>query len=280
VPELPEVEVARRCLERWLVGHTIVHASAPRSRLLGGADPRRVRRFLERERASSAERRGKHLLAVFESGRGLHVHLGMTGRFIERRTSDEAGSHARLVLDLEDGSRIVLRDPRMFGQVEIGEAEALRRDLSRSLGPDPLIDPFSGATLYAILSNTKRAVKIALMDQKALAGIGNIQASEALWRARIHPGRPGASLDRKDASRLAKGILKSIEVEIETLERDLARESEAPSDLTYLQDRDSENPFMIYGREGEPCPRCRRGRILRREQGGRSTYFCPRCQVC
>jgi formamidopyrimidine-DNA glycosylase len=227
------------------------------------------------------ERRGKHLLAVFESGRALHVHLGMTGRFVERRADDDPGTHARLVLDLEDGSRIVLLDPRMFGRVEIGNAEALRGELSRSLGPDPLLDSFSGATLYSILSKTKRPVKIALMDQKALAGVGNIQATEALWRARIHPGKPASILDRRDAGRLARGILRSIEVEIEDLESVLGRrENGATGDVGYLQDRDSENPFMIYGRGGEPCPRCRRGRIVRFEQSGRSTYFCPRCQVC
>src|SRR5215813_1574990 len=141
MPELPEVEHARRCLEQWAIGRAITKAIVPKSRVLKNASPERVRRFLAGERAERIERRGKHLLAVFESGRALHLHFGMSGRLVHRSASESLPDHARLALELDDGRAVVFRDPRMFGRIDIGEADELRRLHFETLGRDPWLDP-------------------------------------------------------------------------------------------------------------------------------------------
>jgi formamidopyrimidine-DNA glycosylase len=241
--------------------------------VLRGASPEKVAQWIKGRRIDHVERRGKHLLVALEGDRAIHIHLGMTGRFVLRRAAVDDVSHARLTLELDDGRMIVLSDPRMFGVVEIGRTTQLRAKLADSLGPDPLLERVGGTELCAILAKTRRPVKVALMDQRSLAGIGNIQATEALWRARIHPDVPARNLDRVAASRLARGMMRSIEAEITALQ------GSGDADLEYLQDAGSANPFLVYGREGELCPRCKSARIVRKEQAGRSTFFCPTCQV-
>jgi formamidopyrimidine-DNA glycosylase len=276
MPELPEVEHARRCLEQWMIGRVITRVLVPKSRLLRGASPERVRRLLKGQRAARIERRGKHLLAVFESDRALHLHFGMSGRLVLRAAGAPMPDHARLALDLDDRREIVFRDPRMFGRIDVGEAAALRRTLLEPLGRDPWLEPPSGADLLALFANTSRPVKVALLDQTLLAGVGNIHAAEALWIARIHPGRAASSLNARDASRLAKAIARTFARALE----DLREDSEGgEGDVAYLQDDRGDNPFFIYGRAGERCPRCRDVEIESIEQAQRVTFFCPTCQV-
>jgi formamidopyrimidine-DNA glycosylase len=215
------------------------------------------------------------LLVVFASDRGLHLHFGMSGRVLLRDQDEPLATHARLALDLDDEHRIIFVDTRMFGRIDAGEAKKLRAKVFDRLGRDPWLDPPDARSLLSILSRTKRPVKIALLDQTLLAGIGNIQAAEALFFARIHPNIRSNALSLRDASRLAKGIARALTRELAHLE---SQGDENGGDVEYLQDG-AGNPFVVYGRAGERCSRCRKGRIARTEQGQRATYFCPICQA-
>jgi formamidopyrimidine-DNA glycosylase len=175
----------------------------------------------------------------------------------------------RVIFHRDDGMRVVFRDTRVFGRVQ-----ALPRDAIEvlpeiaGLGPEPLDRGFRPRHLAAALGGTRRPVKVALLDQTRVAGIGNIQAAEALFRARLHPARPGSSLTDDEVHRLWKSMRAAL--------RDTLRRERAP-EIAYVEEAGAPNPFRVYGREGEPCPRCRRP-IARVVQASRSTYFCPGCQ--
>ena len=268
MPELPEVEHAARCLRRWLHGAVVARAEADASRVFRGGGRRAFVRSLPGRRLQRLERRGKVLLLFFDADVGLLSHLGMSGRWVET----EAGaapphSHARLTL--EGGRVLHYCDPRMFGRVEVHAGSALLGlPEVRALGPDPLHDGIDAAALHAALKKTGRAVKVALMDQGVLAGVGNIYATEALFRARIHPARAASSLTRREVGRIAEGIEAAMGAVLAGMKDELA----------YLSDgAHVENPFLVYDRAGAPCPRCRRA-LEKLTLGGRTSAFCPRCQ--
>ncbi|HXX31601.1 MAG TPA: bifunctional DNA-formamidopyrimidine glycosylase/DNA-(apurinic or apyrimidinic site) lyase [Myxococcaceae bacterium] len=266
MPELPEVEIARRNLARWLGRAAVARAEADRTRIFRGADRSAFTRL--RGRLTFARRRGKVLLLGFEGNRGFLSHLGMTGKWVRRRSGQpEPYSRARLVLD--DGSVLHYRDPRLFGRIEPAPAGALERlPAVRALGPDPLLDAVDGPTLEAALGTSRVPVKVALLDQRRLAGLGNIHAAEALWRAKVSPVRPARSLRPEEWRRLARAISAGIR---------FALGREDSEEVPYVEEPGTPNPFRVYGRAGKPCPRCRT--VVRSvRQAGRSTYFCPRCQ--
>lgn len=266
MPELPEVEHARRDLERWVVGRTVISAAVPKSRVLRGQKPSDLARAIQGRRATSTERRGKHLLLGFNDGTAIRFHLGMSGRF----SQGVDHPHARLVLELDDDTAVTFRDARMFGRIELGTLEGLRASLLEELGPDPLLETLGGRELLARLERTKRPIKIALMDQTLIAGLGNIYAAEVLWLSRVHPDQPAREIDLKTATLLARSVQRVIADSLKDL-----RETEG----TYVQDAGSENPFRVYGREGERCRRCKKAEIVKTEHGGRSTFHCPHCQI-
>ena len=175
-------------------------------------------------------------------------------------------------LTLETGARAVhYVDPRMFGRVALhGAADLDALPEIRVIGPDPHRENVDGRALAARLGKTKRAIKVALLDPRVIAGIGNILATEALWRARVHPARPATSLQDAELAVLARAIRASIRLQMGTLE--------AQSDATYLSEGASDNPFLAYGRVGEPCSRCGTP-LSTMVLGGRSSAFCPTCQV-
>lgn len=271
MPELPEVEFARRLLERRLVGGRIVDVVVSDARVLedgtaGFARAVRGASFVE------AARRGKWLrltLDVAKPRRFVFSHLGMTGKWVHVAHDAEPPRFERLRLVVE-GPRslrraLVYADMRIFGGLRLtADAEAA----FRQLGPDPLVDGLDAPTLARALEGTRRSIKEALLDQARLAGIGNIHAQEALFRARIDPRRAASTLDKRELSRLARGILGTI---------DDALRAVPGETITYVEERGAENPFAIYGRGGAPCPRCR-SPLARIVQGGRSTVFCGRCQ--
>jgi formamidopyrimidine-DNA glycosylase len=271
MPELPEVEYARRSVERWGRGRVIVEAVTPATRVIRPQAPEQVQEILRGARIEGAVRRGKQLLVLLDGARALYLHLGMSGALarVERGALAEV-PHLRLALVLDDGHAIALRDARMFGRVAAGPRAVLEAEVFAALGPDALDSPLDGAELRARLSRTRRPIKVALMDQSLLAGIGNIQASEALFRAKLSPELPAAALDPRAAARLARGIAESLRFTLDRLEE--------TDEVRYVSEG-AENPFLVYGREGEPCPRCRRAKIERDAHGGRSTFFCPRCQA-
>ncbi|HMK72453.1 MAG TPA: bifunctional DNA-formamidopyrimidine glycosylase/DNA-(apurinic or apyrimidinic site) lyase [Myxococcaceae bacterium] len=266
MPELPEVEIARRNLARWLKNARVVRAEADRTRIFRGSERALFRRI--RGRLAFARRRGKTLLLGFEGNRGFTSHLGMTGKWVRRPPGRaEPYSRARLVLD--DGAVLHYRDPRLFGRIEPAAADALDGlPAVRQLGLDPLLDGVDGAALALALGRSRVPVKVALLDQRRVAGLGNIHAAEALWRAMISPLRPARSLTPGEWQRLARAITAGIRY---ALGREQAEE------VAYVEEPGTENPFRVYGRAGKPCPRCRTP-VRSVRQAGRSTYFCPHCQ--
>ncbi len=267
MPELPEVEIASRQLRAWLDGHRIVAAGAARSRVIRGQSPQRFATLAGR-RLERIERVGKWMLLEFDGGEGLVSHLGMTGKWIRRGPDEPPPSHVRASITLDDGSVLDYRDPRLFGRLIRGQVAELRGlPAIRALGPDPL-GGIDVDRLHGLLRRTKRSLKEALMDQRTLAGLGNIQVSESLHRAHLDPQRPGTSMTRDETERLADAIAASL--------RATLSEEDSPEPITYVEEG-GENVFLVYDREGQPCTTC--GTPIRRiVQGGRSTFYCPTCQ--
>lgn len=259
MPELPEVEQARRLLERHAVGRVVrklgVLHPALRRTLPSRAATRAVGRRIVR-----VERRAKHQLVHLDDGAMLHVHFRMSGDWHFDRTGDAVHRHARALIELDDGSRVSLIDPRALGTIVYRRAGTLALP---ALGLEPLDPEFSGATLRAVLAGRRGAIKPALLDQRVVAGIGNIYAVEALWRAKIDPRTAARTLRRLRLDRLAVALREVI--------HDAIEEPARYSDLAAAP------RFDVYDREREPCHRCER-RIRRIVQAGRSTYYCPGCQ--
>jgi formamidopyrimidine-DNA glycosylase len=265
VPELPEVEIARRCLERWLGNGRIVRAEAEKTRIFRGAERSGFEAL--RGKLTRAERRGKNLLLTFEHGRALLAHLGMTGKWVRREGPSERYSRARLFL--KSGEVIHFVDPRMFGRLEpVASRQLHALPVVRALGLDPLVDGLSSKQLSRALEGSKQELKVALMDQGRVAGLGNIHAAEALYRARLHPARLPGTLGPKDWRALAQGIRATFR---------LALRDGDVEEIEYVEEPGSENPFWVYGRKGERCRRCG-ARFESFPQGGRTTYYCPGCQ--
>lgn len=266
MPELPEVEIARRALTRWFDGHRLVRVEAePKARTFRGAKRGELEKL--EGRLESAQRRGKYLLLEFSGGRGLMAHLGMTGKFVKRPAGvEEPYSRARFVLDT--GEVIHFRDPRLFGRMEPAPAAQLTQVKAvKALGLDPLVDGLSVEQLREALGDSRQELKVALMDQGRLAGLGNIHAAEALFRAGLNPHRKPKSLADAEWAALAKAIRDTIA---------FALEEEDAEEIAYVEEGE-ENPFLIYGRAGQPCPKC--GTTVKAtQQGGRTTHFCPSCQ--
>jgi formamidopyrimidine-DNA glycosylase len=275
VPELPEVEVAARCLRAWAGGRRVEAVETDRraARLFRPGTRPAFARALTGRSLEGVRRVGKQLLLTLGGGPplGLVSHLGMTGKWLRRAPGEEAPPHSRARLRLDDGAWLHYQDPRLFGRLRLvpgARFEALA-DLE-ALGPDPLDEGVDPARLGALLGRTARAVKVALLDQRLLPGVGNIHASEACFRAGIDPRRASRRLAGSEVERLAEAVLAS-------LRQGLADHLAAGPEIAYVEEG-GENPFLVYAREGEPCPRCARGALRRIVQAQRATFFCPRCQ--
>jgi formamidopyrimidine-DNA glycosylase len=272
MPELPEVETVRTQLEPVLTGRRFVRVEIHDSRLVRPYEPAEVAAELEGERVAAVERRGKYVIVRFESDRVLLIHLRMTGSLRHSRTGLREDPHRRAVVRLDDGSDVAYRDVRRFGTWLVLEPGALAPYLATRLGDEPLDALFTTARLGERLAKRRAPIKAALLDQRTLAGLGNIYVDEALWRARIHPLRPAESIDRVELRRLHKAIRA-------TLEAGIARQGSTLRDYA-LPDGSSgsmQNEFKVYGRGGEPCDRCGTP-IAKTKVGGRGTWFCPTCQ--
>ena len=273
MPELPEVESVRRQLEPALVGRRFERVRIDDPRLVRPYEPAEVAAELEGERVAVVERRGKYLVVRFESGRVLLIHLRMTGSLLHAPGGSlQDDPHRRAVVNLDDGSDVAYRDVRRFGTwllLEPGEAEPY---LGERVGDEPLDTLFTAARLGERLAGRRTTLKAALLDQRTVAGIGNIYADEALWRARLSPLRPAAGLDRAELRRLHRAIRAA-------LEHGLARQGSTLRDyrLPDGSDGSMQDEFRVYGRRDEPCDRC--GTLISRTQvAGRTTWFCATCQ--
>ena len=273
MPELPEVETVRRRLVPVLEGATIERAEIVDPRLTRPFDPAIVADRLVGETVATVDRRGKYLLWRLASGRTLVVHLRMTGSFRHAPTGDlPADTHRRATVLLDTGAEVAYRDVRRFGTWELLDEGHLRPYLATRLGPEPLAPSFSAARLATIAEGRRSPVKAFLLDQRRVAGIGNIYADEALWRARIHPLRPTGELDGDEVARLHRAVRAALRRGVE-LQGSTLRDYVTPDgDGGGMQ-----NEFHVYGRLGEPCDRCGRP-IERIVVGGRGTWFCPHCQ--
>jgi formamidopyrimidine-DNA glycosylase len=274
MPELPEVETIRAHLAPRLVGRRLERVEIADPRLTRPEPPEAVAAALEGEEIRAVGRRGKYLIVEFASGRHLLIHLRMTGS-VEHPAAGgfDADPYRRAVVTLDDGSDVAYRDVRRFGTWELlepGELDAYFA--ARRLGREPLERPFTTRALAAAFAGRRAPVKAALLDQRAAAGIGNIYADEALWRARIHPLRPAGSLNREEVAALRSGIREALEMGIARQGATLRDYRDPNGGRGRMQEE-----FRVYGRAGEPCFRCGTP-IEKTRVGGRGTWFCPNCQ--
>jgi len=270
MPELPEVETTRRGLLPHVVGRRI-HDVVVRNRKLRWPVPRDLARRLRGEQVLAIRRRGKYLLFDCREGH-LLVHLGMSGRLSLVARGEPPRIHDHVDLQLEGSDAVRLTDPRRFGAMLWVRGPAERHVLLRGLGIEPLEDGFDGAALQRLALGRRVAVKHFLMNGRLVTGVGNIYASEALFRAGIHPLRSVARISRPRWDGLAIAVR-------ETLESALAAGGTTLRDYASLEGRPGEfgTKCAVYGREGEPCTAC--GAPIRAlRQGQRSTFYCPGCQ--
>ena len=281
MPELPEVEISRENLTEWLRGRRLLGVAVPDPLTRRGQNEKTIRAAAEGKVVRAVRRRGKFLRLDLSpaslspsspSAVSLLSHLGMSGRWVRRDRGAPDPPAVRATLRIAGGRRVVFSDRRRFGHFSLcrpADDERLLR-----LGPEPLEAGFTGRRFSTLLAATRRPVKALLMDQDRIAGIGNIQAAEALWRAGVHPARPAASLGPEEAKSLHRAIRWTLRRTIRE-----ARDIE----IVYLSEgaagrRSAASRFRVYGREGESCASCGRERIQRMMIAGRSSFYCPRCQ--
>ena len=273
MPELPEVETVRTGLAPVLTGRRFDRVEIRDTRLVRPFEPAAVAAELEGERVEAIERRGKYLVVRFESGRALLIHLRMTGSLRHAPAGTAADDpHCRAVVRLDDGSDVIYRDVRRFGTWLLVDAEELDPYLAARLGGEPLERTFTARRLGARLEQRRAPVKAVLLDQRTIAGMGNIYADEALWRARIHPLREARSLDAEEIKRLTRGVK-------DALRAGIARQGATLRDYAQPDGRRGrmQHEFKVYGRGGEPCDHCGTP-IEKTRVAGRGTWYCPRCQ--
>ncbi len=272
MPELPEVETVRRAIAPVLEGARLARVEIRDARLVRPFDPSIVADELLGERVTEVGRRGKYLAVRFESGRTLLVHLRMTGSLRHAKRGALADDpHTRAVLRLDNGSDVAYRDVRRFGTWELFQRGELAPYLRARLGPEPL-GSFSAARLGQRLEGRRAPLKSALLDQRTIAGLGNIYVDEALWRSRLHPLRVAGSLGEDELARLHRAIRWVLRTAIERQGSTLRDYALPGGEYGSMQDE-----FRAYGRGGEPCERCTTA-LVRIVVGGRTTTFCPSCQ--
>jgi formamidopyrimidine-DNA glycosylase len=275
MPELPEVEHVVRALRCAVLGRQIVATEIRLPKLISPTSPSVFYSKLKGSRISGVGRRGKFILIELDSGKVLVVHLRMTGKFFVLTPDDQLPRHAHAVFYLDDERRLVFRDQRQFGVMKLVANSRLSKTKGiTELAPEPFSDEFSVGYLKETLAKSRRTLKTLLLDQTRVLGLGNIYAAEALFRAGINPFKTASELSTRRVGRLHQAI------------RDVLRAAVSGSSASRIN---LENPngfsygeafgrtWQVYEREGEACSKCG-ARIRRLTHGGRSTYWCPRCQ--
>jgi formamidopyrimidine-DNA glycosylase len=289
MPELPEVEHVVRALRRVIVGRTIVASEIRLPKLIAPLSASQFNRRVKHATISGVSRRGKFILIELARDSRppgsrttkrarpiqefiLAVHLRMTGKFVLLNGDDELPKHAHAIFYLESDQRLVFRDQRQFGVMKLIEAGGLSESKGiRELAPEPFGDEFTVDYLRALLKRSRRSLKTLLLDQTKVLGLGNIYAAEALFRARINPFKPADELASRRVPDLYEAIRNVLQFAVEHIRSSISLEEGFSYGAAF------ENFWQVYERAGEPCVRC--GTKIRRAiQGGRSTYWCPKCQ--
>ena len=281
MPELPEVETVMRGLALRLTGRRIRHAALSRGDLRRTI-PTGLAARLNGALVIGFRRRGKYILMRLSGGDSMLIHLGMSGRMaIRLRSADQPDGekHEHLIMETDEGWRIGLIDPRRFGLLDLLPTEAEDDHvLLREMGPEPLDEAFTAEVLSAALAGRRTPIKAALLDQRIVAGLGNIYVSEALFRAGISPRRLAGSVPGRRAGRLVVAIKETLREAIDAGGSSLRDYVQPDGELGYFQ-----HAWKVYGRAGTACERCPGAPacagIKRIVQSGRSTFFCPRTQL-
>jgi len=270
MPELPEVETVMRGLAARLTARRITALEQRRPDLRFPLPTGLAARLVGRQLLGFG-RRAKYILAALDDGHTLLLHLGMSGRLL--LDGPPAGAHEHLTFDFDDGTVLRFVDPRRFGMLDLTPSARLAEHPRLSgLGLEPLAESFTGPALAAVLQGRLSPLKIALMDQRLVVGVGNIYASESLHRAGLSPRRIAGGLHPGQVARLAPAIRAVLEEAIAAGGSSLRDYVQASGVLGFYQDR-----FAVYGRAGLPCPRCQRP-IKKLVQAQRATFWCSRCQ--
>ena len=271
MPELPEVETTVRGLEKVLQGRRLVRVE-PRRADLRRAMPADLGQRLTGARVTGLGRRAKYGLIETDRGDTLIFHLGMSGRW--RIDPGDIGPHDHLLVETDDGHRLSLNDPRRFGSLDLLPTAAVAQwPAFAAMGPEPLGQALNGAWLKQRLNGRKAAIKLMLLDQGVVAGLGNIYVCEALFRAAIDPRKAAGRVSLVKLDALVAAIVAVLEEAIAAGGSSLRDFARPDGELGYFSKQ-----FDVYGREGEPCRGGCEGKVKRIVQGGRSTFFCPRCQ--
>ncbi|HEX5279523.1 MAG TPA: bifunctional DNA-formamidopyrimidine glycosylase/DNA-(apurinic or apyrimidinic site) lyase [Micropepsaceae bacterium] len=274
MPELPEVETVRLGLADALLGRTLTRVSINRADLRKPFPPDFAGRLANRQ-VKGVRRRAKYLLLDLNGGETLIMHMGMSGRFTVygHNAPRDDGKHDHVIFETDDFKRVVFTDPRRFGLMSLaatGEVDS--HPLFAGIGPEPLDKTFTAAQLSAGLKGKRTPIKAALLDQRVVAGLGNIYVCEALFRAGISPRRLASSVAGARAERLVPAIKSVLQEALAAGGSSLRDYAHADGELGYFQ-----HHFRVYDRDGKPCPKCGT-KIKRIVQSGRSTFFCPHCQ--
>lgn len=278
MPELAEVETVRRGLAERVVGRRIERVEVGRERSVRRTSAEAVIAGLTGTTMIAAERRGKYLICPLDSGDAVMIHLRMSGQLRVASSLSTRPAHTHVVMGfVDDAEELRFIDPRTFGEVVVFDPDRAAEQVPEleRLGIDPVIDPFDARTLAAAIAGTTRSIKTVLMDQHCIAGLGNIYSDEVLHRAGLRFDRPADRLRGREIERLATAI-------VDTLAEAIAAGGSTLDDAQYVDLLGRPGGFQdqhrVYGLEGRTCGSCGRGTIARVKVGGRSSFFCPRCQ--
>jgi formamidopyrimidine-DNA glycosylase len=272
MPELPEVETIRRQLEPQLVGRRIESLEVLDERLTRPETPATVERECQGRRIEAVDRRGKYLMLRLEGGRWLVMHLRMTGNLLLGEPGDDV-RHLRAVIRLDGGTSLLFTDVRRFGTaIVLDDDDDLEEYMALRAGVEPLSRSLTAERIGKLAAGRRAPLKSFLLVQSGIAGMGNIYADEALWRARLHPLSPAGSMRPEHWERLRGGIVEALEAGLANGGASIDDYRDARGEQGTMQDE-----FIVHTREGLPCRRCGT-EIARIVLGGRSTYFCPGCQ--
>jgi formamidopyrimidine-DNA glycosylase len=277
MPELPEVEVVRRGLEAHVVGRRVRRVEVGRERTVRRTSREAVIAGLTGTTITAVGRRGKYLLCSLDSGDAVLIHLRMSGQLRLGPTGAPRPPHTHVAMELDGGEELWFVDPRTFGEVVVFDPDRAAHEVPElgRLGPDPVVDGLSVGELRARLRGRSRPIKSLLLDQHAVAGLGNIYSDEVLHRAGVRFDHPAGEVVPRRVGLLRHAI-------VEVLDEAIAAGGSTLADSQYLglsgQPGSYQHQHRVYGREGLSCPRCGRAAIVRARHAGRSTFFCPRCQ--